>query len=235
MKTIGLLGGMSWESTVSYYRIINNEIKARLGGYHSAKCLLYSVDFAEIEACQRANDWDRTAEILGQAAQSLEQGGAEFLVLCTNTMHNVIDQISQHITMPVLHIADATAARVRQTGLSKVGLLGTKYTMEQDFYKSRLIEQGLGVIIPGAADREIVHNIIFDQLCLGSIQDDSRREYLRIIADLVSRGAEGIIMGCTEIGLLVGPDHTQIPLFDTAAIHALQAVDYALSGDSLHR
>lgn len=229
MKTIGLLGGMSWESTESYYRTINEAAKRRLGGLHSAKIVLYSVDFQEIEQLQHAGDWDAAAAILSKAARNVENGGADFLVICTNTMHMVAPQIENVINIPVLHIADATGEKISGQGIKKVGLLGTNFTMEQDFYKSRLSEKyGLGVIIPEADDRKIVHQVIYDELCLGKIKESSRAEYLRIIDDLARRGAEAVILGCTEISLLVRQEDTSIPLFDTARIHAEKAVDFAL-------
>ncbi|WP_134682850.1 aspartate/glutamate racemase family protein [Brevibacillus migulae] len=228
MKTIGLLGGMSWESTSVYYRFINEAIREKRGGLHSAKCLLYSVDFAEIAACQKAGDWEQAARILGEAAKSLEQLGADCLVVCTNTMHKIADSIQQRISIPLIHIADTTSAAIQAQGLRKVGLLGTSYTMEQDFYKGRLREHGLEVLIPGEEDRELVNRVIFGELCLGEIREESKRAYLRIIDDMAAQGAEGIILGCTEITLLIGEKDTAIPLFDTTYLHAMQAVAYAL-------
>jgi aspartate racemase len=203
MRTIGLIGGMSWESTVEYYRIINEEVKNRLGGLHSAKCLLYSVDFAEIERYQSTGDWNRAGEVLGDAAYSLEKGGADFIVVCTNTMHKVIDSIQQKISIPILHIADATSVEIKKRGICSVGLLGTKYTMEQDFYKSRLESNGIQVMVPNDNDREIVNQVIYEELCLGKVLQTSRDYYKKIIKSLVENGAEGIILGCTEIGLLI--------------------------------
>lgn len=228
MKTIGLIGGMSWESTVEYYRIINEEVKARLGGLHSADCLLYSVDFAGIEQCQQTGRWEEAGRILAQAAKRLEQGGADFIILCTNTMHKVAETIKEAVSIDFLHIADATAAEIEKAGLQRVGLLGTRYTMEQEFYRERLESRGLQVLIPREEDRLLVNNIIFQELCLGEIKPGSRREMQRIIKDLVSRGAEGVILGCTEIPLLVKKEDTAVPLFDTTRIHAVKAVDAAL-------
>ena len=230
MKTIGLIGGMSWESTESYYRLINETVKVALGGLHSAKLVLVSVDFAEIEKLQHQGKWKETGNILSKAAQSLEKAGADFILICTNTMHLVAPQIQAEISVPLLHIADATAEEVTKFGISKIGLLGTAFTMEEDFYKGRLEnEYGLEVLVPNQADRKIVHQTIYDELCLGKIEDASRKEYLRIIDTLTERGAEGIILGCTEIALLVKPEHTATKLFDTTQIHALKAVEKAFS------
>lgn len=224
MKTLGLLGGMSWESTLPYYRQINETVRERLGGLHSARLLLYSVDFAEVERLQHAGDWDAAGALLGRAACSLRDGGAQLLVICTNTMHKVADAVEAACGLPLLHIADPTGAAIRAAGLRSVGLLGTRFTMEQDFYRRRLIERhGLEVIVPDAAARERVHRIIYDELCLGRIRDESRREYQAVIADLVAQGAQGVILGCTEIGLLIGDDDVAIPRFDTAALHARAA------------
>ncbi len=229
MKTIGLLGGMSWESTVPYYRLINEGVKQRLGGLHSARLILYSVDFAEVEHLQRTGDWVAAGALLAQAAQKLQGAGAEDLVLCTNTMHKVADAIESAVQIPLLHIADPTAAQVRQAGLGTVGLLGTRFTMEQPFYKDRLVQQhGLQVLVPSASDRDTVHRIIYEELCLGQVREVSRQAYQRVMADLVAQGAQAIILGCTEISLLVGPDDAPVPLFDTTAIHAISAVDWAL-------
>ena len=225
MKTIGLLGGMSWESTELYYRLINEGVKAKLGGLHSARIALVSVDFHDIEEMQHTEDWESAGQALAKAAQQIEAAGADFLLICTNTMHKVAPQVQQAINIPVLHLADATAQRIQQVGMKTIGLLGTNFTMEQDFYKGRLVEKhGLNVLIPPKADRDIVHHIIYDELCLGQVKDASRNEYLRIMADLRERGAEGIIEGCTEIVMLVQQHHTDIPLFDTTSIHAEQAV-----------
>jgi aspartate racemase len=231
MRRIGLLGGMSWESTAVYYRLVNETVRDRLGGLHSADCLLRSVDFAAIEPLQRDGDWDTAAALLADEARTLEQAGAELLVLCTNTMHRVAPEIQGAISIPLLHIADATAVAVREAGLSRVGLLATAYTMEQDFYVGRLRdEHGLDVLVPDAADRAIVHRVIYDELCVGVVRGDSRAAYGDVIARLVERGAHGILLGCTEIDLLVGPADSPVPLFDTTALHARHAVDVALSG-----
>lgn len=232
MKTIGLLGGMSWESTELYYRLINQGIKAQLGRLHSAKIALVSVDFQEIETLQHQGDWDIAGQILARAAQQVEAAGAHFLLICTNTMHKVAPQIQAAINIPLLHLADATAERIKTANMTTIGLLGTAFTMEQDFYKGRLTNQhGLNVLVPNAADRQIVHRIIYDELCQGQVNDSSRQEYLRIMADLKKRGAEGIIEGCTEIVILVQQPHTDIPLFDTTSIHAETAVRLALQSE----
>ncbi|MFV3333813.1 aspartate/glutamate racemase family protein [Pseudomonas sp. NY15437] len=232
MKTIGLIGGMSWESTIPYYRQINERIKERLGGLHSAKVALYSVDFHEIERLQHAGDWDAAGRVLADAARSLKAAGADFLVLCTNTMHKVAPAIEAAVDIPLLHIADPTAEAIRAAGVSTVGLLGTRFTMEQAFYKDRLADRfGLKVLTPSEADRGVVHRIIYEELCLGRIRDESRDEYRRIIGALVEQGAEAVILGCTEISLLVGPQDASVPLFDTTALHALQAADAAIHGE----
>lgn len=223
MKTIGLIGGMSWESTVTYYQVINETIKKQLGGLHSAKCILYSVDFDEIEKYQVSREWDKSADVLSEAAQALERAGADYIVICTNTMHKVAPEIGRRIHIPILHIADMTAAELQKQGIKKVGLLGTKYTMRQDFYKNILIEQGIEVVIPNDADVDVVNRIIYDELCLGKISEQSKDIYLDIIMKLAQDGAQGIILGCTEIGLLVRQSDTDIPLFDTTLIHAKQA------------
>nr|WP_281539603.1 aspartate/glutamate racemase family protein [Selenomonas noxia] len=223
MKTIGLIGSMSWESTVTYYQVINETIKKQLGGLHSAKCILYSVDFDEIEKYQASGEWDKSADILSEAAQALERAGADYIVICTNTMHKVAPEIGRRIHIPILHIADMTAAELQKQGIKKVGLLGTKYTMRQDFYKNILIEQGIEVVIPNDADVDVVNRIIYDELCLGKISEQSKDIYLDIIMKLAQDGAQGIILGCTEIGLLVRQSDTDIPLFDTTLIHAEQA------------
>ncbi|KGK88100.1 aspartate racemase [Desulfosporosinus sp. HMP52] len=228
MKTIGLIGGMSWESSSEYYRIINEEVKQRLGGLHSAKCILYSVDFEEIEICQRNGDWKKAAQILIDAAQSLELAGADFILICTNTMHKVAKEIQAGINLPILHIADITAQHVLSNDIKTVGLLGTRYTMEQDFYKSRLETMGIKVLIPVEADRVIVNKVIYNELCLGQVIEESRVQYKRIIEDLIERGAMGIILGCTEIGLLVKPVDSSVLLFDTTSLHAIGAVNLAL-------
>jgi aspartate racemase len=230
MKTIGLLGGMSWESTELYYRHINEGIKARLGGLHSAKIALVSVDFHEIEQRQHSGDWAGTAAILADAARGVEAAGADFLVICTNTMHKVADEIGQAISIPILHIADATAEQIKQAGIKTIGLLGTRFTMEQSFYRGRLEEKyGLRVITPPEAGRTLVHDVIYGELCLGRVRPDSRQAYLEIIDDLVAQGAEGIILGCTEITMLIKPEHSRVPLFDTTALHAAAAVSRALT------
>ncbi|MDZ4552287.1 aspartate/glutamate racemase family protein [Bacillus cereus] len=228
MKTIGLIGGMSWESTSEYYRIINEEIKERLGGLHSAKCLINSVDFEEIERCQSSGDWDGAGEILGNAAYSLQKGGADFIIICTNTMHKVVGKIKVKIDIPVLHIADATAKEIKRKDIQKVGLLGTKYTMEQDFYKSRIEEHDIKIIVPSGTNREKVNEVIYTELCLGKIVVQSREYYKRVIEELVQEGAQGIILGCTEIGLLIKQENVSVPIFDTTHIHAIEAVKVAL-------
>lgn len=228
MKIIGLIGGMSWESTISYYQLINETIKERLGGLHSAEILLYGVDFAEIEHYQARGEWDKSAQVLSEIALKLEQGGADFVVICTNTMHKVVPQIQKKISIPILHIAQATAEALLESGIQKVGLLGTKYTMTQDFYKKKLLEAGLEVVIPDQSSVEEVNRIIYDELCLGQIKEDSKQTYLAIIDDLKSAGAEAVILGCTEIGLLVKQEDTDVPLFDTAVIHAKKAAILAI-------
>lgn len=229
MKTIGLLGGMSWESTVSYYRALNEGVKKALGGLHSARIVLNSVDFAEIEALQKSGDWPATASILSRAAQSVEAAGADFLLIGTNTMHKVAPEIQAAITIPLLHIADATAEKLKADGVRHVGLLGTRYTMEQDFYKGRMRDlYEMDVLVPSEDEQAVIHQIIFEELCLGIIRDDSRQRYLTIMDRLHERGAEAIILGCTEIALLVEPEHTSIPLYDTTRIHAEEAVRLAL-------
>ena len=228
MKTIGLLGGMSWESTELYYRWINEETKHRLGGLHSAPVAMVSVDFQHIEELQHQGNWEAAGEFLAEKALQVEAAGAGFLLLCTNTMHKVAPQIEAAISIPLLHLADATAKRIREAGLTTVGLLGTKFTMEQDFYRGRLEQQGLSVLIPAQGDRDIIHRVIYEELCLGKIVADSRKEYLRIIDQLAAAGAEGVIEGCTEIVMLVQQEHTRVPLFDTTAIHAREAVSLAL-------
>ena len=228
LKTIGLIGGMSWESTVTYYKIINETVKEKLGGLHSAKCILYSVDFQEIEECQANGNWEKSGEILGEAAYNLEKAGADFIVICTNTMHKVVNQIKEKISIPILHIAEMTAEKILEKGLKNIALLGTKYTMEQDFYKSKLIEKGINVIIPDKNDIEIINEVIYDELCLGTINSNSKKKFLEIVDKLRNKGAEGIILGCTEIGLLIKNEDTDVPLFDTAIIHAEQAAIYSI-------
>jgi aspartate racemase len=230
MKRIGLLGGMSWKSSAEYYRLINEEVRERLGGLHSADCLLRSVDFVDIEQLQRDRRWDEAGTRLAQEAQALVVAGAELLVLCTNTMHKVADAISNAVDVPLVHIADATAQAVRAQQLATVGLLATAYTMEQAFYVGRLREKhGLSVIVPDEADRRIVHDIIYDELCVGVVNDGSREQYRRIMRDLADRGAEGILLGCTEIDLLVGPQDAPVPVFDTTRLHAHSVVELALA------
>ncbi len=230
MKTIGLIAGMSWESSIEYYRIINEMVKERLGGLHSAKCVMHSVDFAEVEPLQQEGRWAEAAEHMVRAAHSVEAAGADFLVLCTNTMHKAADEIEEQISIPFLHIADATARKVKDHGLTTVGLLGTRFTMEDDFYKGRLIGQhSLAAIVPNGAERQIVHQVIYDELCLGRIEVTSKRKYIQIMDELVNQGAEAIILGCTEIGLLVSADDCQVPVFDTTRIHAEAAVEFALA------
>ncbi len=229
MKTIGLIGGMSWESTVTYYQLINEAVKKSLGGLHSAKILLYSVDFQEIEECQTRGDWEKSARILGDAAKGLEGAGADCIVICTNTMHKVAPQIGERISIPILHIAEATAQALIESGITRVLLLGTRYTMQQDFYKEKLVERGIEVMIPGDEDMEIVNRIIFGELCLGVISQESRRQYLRIIEEQKERGAQGVILGCTEIGLLISQADTKLPVFDTTQIHAARAAEWAVT------
>ncbi|MFS7220378.1 aspartate/glutamate racemase family protein [Rahnella inusitata] len=232
MKTLGLIGGMSWESTVPYYRMINEHVKQQLGGLHSAKLFLYSVDFYEIEKLQMAGDWQQAGEILGNAANALARAGAEVIVVCTNTMHKVADDIERIGGLPLLHIADATAEKIKGQGLRKIGLLGTRFTMEQDFYRGRLQDiHQIEVVTPDEADRAIVHRIIYEELCLGIVNDASREEYRQIIAKLELQGVEGIILGCTEITLLVGAEDASVPVFDTTAIHALAAAEFSLKDD----
>lgn len=229
MKTIGLIGGMSWESSAEYYRIINEYVKDRLGGFHSSKCLMYSVDFAEVEQLQIQGRWTEAGEMMADAAKRLEMGGADFIVLCTNTMHKLTADIEQAVGIPFLHIADATAKRIHQAGIKKIALLGTGYTMEQHFYKERLINSGLDVIIPDKQDRDNVHGIIFNELVLGIVSEKSKAEYLRIIDKLSREGAEGVILGCTEIGLLIKQEDCSVPVFDTTVIHAQAAAQMSLS------
>jgi aspartate racemase len=229
MKTIGLLGGMSWESTVPYYRIVNRVVGERLGGLHSAQTLLYSVDFQPIEELQHAGRWEEAGEILAEAAGRLEAAGADFLVVCTNTMHKVAPQIEKAIGIPLLHIADATADEIKRAGLRRTGLLGTRFTMEEEFYRGRLEDRHqLEVIVPNEQDRQMVHRVIYDELCLGTVDPGSRRAYSQVIRRLADEGAEGIILGCTEISLLVTPEDSSVPLFDTTEIHARRAAEWAL-------
>ncbi|MCW6652415.1 aspartate/glutamate racemase family protein [Aerococcaceae bacterium NML210727] len=230
MKTIGLLGGMSWESTLTYYKVINETIKERLGGLHSAKCILYSVDFEEIRQCQSSGDWQKSAEILKDAALALERAGADFVVICTNTMHKIIPDIQDQIGIPFIHIAEVTAEAIKQQRLNCVALLGTKYTMEQEFYKQVLIKHGIEVVIPEEKERQLIDDVIFGELCLGQIKPESKRAYLEIMERLQQAGAQGMILGCTEIGLLVTQEDIAVPVFDTALIHA-QAVALAALAD----
>jgi aspartate racemase len=230
MKIIGMIGGMSWESSIEYYRIINETVKEKLGGLHSGKSVMYSVDFAEIEAMQHAGRWGEATQAMIEAARHVEAGGADFVVICTNTMHKMADEVEAAIGIPLLHIADATAEVIKSQGLTKIGLLGTRFTMEEDFYRGRLVEKhGLDVIIPEADDRETVHRVIYDELVLGEIKPESREAYKGIIEKLIAAGAQGIILGCTEIGLLVKDEDSRVPLFDTTTIHAAAAVEMALT------
>ena len=230
MKTIGMIGGMSWESSIEYYRIINEGVKGKLGGLHSAKSVMYSVDFAEIETLQHEGRWEEATQAMVEAAKHVEAGGADFVIICTNTMHKMAEEVEAAIHIPLLHIVDATAEAIKALGLQVVGLLGTNFTMEQDFYRGRLVERhGLEVLIPEEQDREIVHRVIYDELVLGVIKPESRSQYERIIEKLIEAGAQGIILGCTEIGLLVKDEDSRVPLFDTTFIHAVAAVEYALS------
>lgn len=227
MKTIGLIGGMSWESTVTYYQIINETVRDGLGGLHSAKILLYSVDFAEIEECQAKGEWERSGEILADAAMRLESAGADFIVICTNTMHKVVSQIQAKIRIPIVHIADATAEALLQAGITKTALLGTKYTMTQDFYKDRLVQKGISVVIPNEKEIEKVNDVIYNELCLGIVSDESREDYIRVIERLKEEGAQAVILGCTEIGLLISQSDSVLPVFDTTQIHAKAAAEKA--------
>ncbi|MET8607268.1 aspartate/glutamate racemase family protein [Streptomyces rubiginosohelvolus] len=230
MRTIGLIGGMSWESTAEYYRLINEYTRDRLGGLHSARCVLYSVDFAEIERLQAEDRWEEAGEVLADAARAVQSAGADMVLICTNTMHKVADTVAAAVSVPLVHLADATADAVRAAGVRKVGLLGTAFTMEQDFYRGRLRDRGLDVRVPDAAGRALVHEVIYGELCLGEVRAASREAYREIIRGLVADGAEGVILGCTEIELLIGPEDSPVPVFPTARLHALAAVDAALSG-----
>jgi aspartate racemase len=235
MQTIGVIGGMSWESTAVYYRALNERVKEKLGGLHSAKVILYSVDFHEVERMQMSGDWDAGGKLLAAAARALELAGADFIVLATNTMHKVADAIESAVAIPLLHIADAAGEAIRAGGYKRVGLLGTRFSMEESFYRERLhMRFALDVIVPPADDREIVHRVIYDELCLGSVRDASREQYRRIIADLVAQGAKAVVLGCTEIALLVGAKDASVPLFDTTAIHVRAAVERALDGADKH-
>ena len=229
MKTIGLIGGMSWESSLEYYRIINETVQRKLGGFHSAQSLMYSVDFAAVEDCQHQGRWQDAAGLLADAARKLEKGGADFLVICANTMHKVVPEVQKHIRIPILHIADVTARAIKERGLRIVGLLGTRFTMEEGFYKDRLVQKhGLEVIVPGEKGRELIHNVLYDQIRLGDIDQAARNVFKKAIDDLASEGAEGIILGCTEIFLFVKQEDYKIPLFDTTRIHAEAAAELAL-------
>lgn len=229
MKTIGLIGGMSWESSRQYYTIINESVKEKLGGLHSAKSLMYSVDFEEIGKLQHKGEWDKLTELMIEAAKNLEKGGADFIIICTNTMHKMAEEIQNNIQIPLLHIADSTAEKIKQKDIKKIGLLGTKFTMEDDFYKGRLIDKfGIDVIIPNDEERQIIHDVIYNELCLGKIKQSSKEKFKNIIQNLVSDGAEGIILGCTEIPLLIKQEDIEVYLFDTTTIHAKSAVEYAL-------
>lgn len=229
MKTIGMIGGMSWESTAIYYQRINELVKQTLGGLHSAKIILYSLDFQEIETLQKNERWNDAGQCMVKAAKSLHAAGADFLIICTNTMHKLVPAIESAVNIPVLHIADPTAEAIKKTGIQRIGLLGTRFTMEQDFYRGRLeSKHGLEVIIPEATDRELVHNIIYNELCLGLIRDSARQAYREVIRRLIDRGAQGVILGCTEISMLIAPSDSPIPLFDTTSLHAQSAVEFAL-------
>ncbi|MFF8608735.1 aspartate/glutamate racemase family protein [Streptomyces sp. NPDC015346] len=228
MKTIGLIGGMSWESSAEYYRLLNEGVRERLGGLHSARCVLHSVDFAEIERLQAAGEWERAGEVLAGAARGLEAAGVDMVLICTNTMHKVADQVERAVDVPLLHLGDATARAVRAEGLTTVGLLGTAFTMEQDFYRDRLASHGLTVLVPGADDRADVHRVIYEELCLGVVREESRATYRQVIDRLVDAGAQGVILGCTEIELLVRPEDSPVAVFPTTRIHAEAAVEAAL-------
>lgn len=228
-KVIELIGGMTWESTITYYQVINETVKEALGGLHSAKILLYSVDFAEIEACQSSGDWEKSAAILTKAAKNLEQSGADVIVICTNTMHKIVPQMEKELTIPILHIAEATADSLLRQGIQKVALLGTIYTMTQDFYKDVLTQKGLETLVPNAADIELVNDVIYQELCLGLVLEESRTQYQRIIQELKDRGAEADILGCTEIGLLIKPEDSSLPVFDTTLIHAEKAAQWSVT------
>ncbi|MBT4090631.1 MAG: aspartate/glutamate racemase family protein [Deltaproteobacteria bacterium] len=233
MKTIGMIGGMSWESSLEYYRILNEQIKQKLGGLHSAQCLMYSVDFGPIAELQHDNDWEELSRIMVETGQRLEKGGADFIIICTNTMHKMAKEVGAGISIPLIHIADATAEEIKRQGLNTVALLGTRFTMEQDFYKGRLAEKhGLKVLTPDDTDMDTIHRIIYKELCLGTILKDSKTEYLRIIEKLIDQGAEGIILGCTEIPLLVKQKDVSVPILDTTQLHAEAAVEFAIGNIS---
>ena len=230
MKKIGLIGGMSWESSLEYYRIINETVKQKLGGLHSAECIMYSVDFDEIEKLQHQGKWEELTQIMINCAQRLEKAGANLIIICTNTMHKMAEEVESSITIPLLHIADATAEKIKGKGFKKVGLLGTKFTMEEDFYKGRLIDKhAIEVIIPNSEEMQIIHDIIFNELCLGEIKETSKEQYKKIIINLAEKGAEGVILGCTEIPMLIKQEDVDVPLFNTTRIHAEFAVDYAIN------
>ena len=229
MKTMGMIGGMSWESTLEYYRIVNETTKNRLGGFHSAKCILYSVDFAEVEKLQHLGDWDELTRLMKDAARKLEGAGADFVIICTNTMHKMADEVQEVIRIPILHIVDVTAEAIRANREKRVGLLGTKFTMEQDFYKGRLRDKhGVEVVIPGEEERQVVHDILYSELCMGEIKELSKGKFKSVIQNLVDRGAQSVILGCTEIPLIVSQDDYDIPVYDTTTLHAQAAVDFAL-------
>jgi aspartate racemase len=229
MKSVGIIGGMSWESSLEYYRLLNQQVKAALGGFHSADCIMVSVDFHEIEQMQMAGDWDRAGETLAEAARRLERGGAEVVLLATNTMHLVADAITSAINIPFLHIADATAEAIVNAGINSVALLGTRFTMEKPFMRDHMVEHfGLNVIVPDDEGRTIIHDIIYNELVLGDIRDTSREQYLKVIDRLIENGAEGVILGCTEIGLLIQQEHVAVPVFDTMQLHVASAADFAL-------
>lgn len=232
MKTIGLIGGMSWESTVTYYHLINEAVHERLGGLHSAKIVLWSVEFDEIEKCQSSGDWAKSASILSETAKGLERAGADVILICTNTMHKVADDVAAAVHIPLLHIADATFDALQKQSIRRVGLLGTKYTMQQDFIKGRLKERGLEVLVPENEDMEMINGVIFNELCVGTILPESREKFLTVIGKLKAQGAEGVILGCTEIGLLIKQNDTDLPVFDTTEMHAKAAVDFALASES---
>ncbi|MFH8609558.1 aspartate/glutamate racemase family protein [Streptomyces sp. NPDC018029] len=228
MKTIGLIGGMSWESSAEYYRLLNELVRERLGGLHSARCVLYSVDFAEIERLQVVGEWERAGDVLAAAGKGVEAAGADLVLICTNTMHKVADQVGDALSVPLLHLGDATAEAVLRAGVRRVGLLGTAFTMEQDFYRERLASHGLDVLVPDAAGRAVVHRVIYEELCLGVVREESRAAYQEVIAGLVREGAEGVILGCTEIELLIKDEHSPVPVFPTTRLHAEAAVAAAL-------
>lgn len=231
MKTIGLIGGMSWESTLTYYKRINEVVHDELKGLHSAKIILFSVDFSEIEECQAQGNWKKSGEILSEAALALQRAGVDVIVICTNTMHKVVDQVQSLVEIPILHIADATSNALNKVGIERVALLGTKYTMTQDFYREKIESAGIHVIVPNDEDIELVNQVIYEELCLGVIKDESRLFYLEIIEKLRNQGAQGVILGCTEIGLLIHQEDVLFPLFDTAEIHAIAAAQFALCGE----